>query len=66
MTFQTPPVSINGTPLDQRDAECLRAAVTSFHSEMSEDDALGNDAHGRAMAKAYRESMERILSLMLL
>lgn len=57
-------VIVNGCILTDAESECLRAAVTAFHMEMSEDDALGNDAHGRHMAMAYRTAMEKILTLM--
>ncbi|MDE1179488.1 hypothetical protein [Paraburkholderia sp.] len=59
-----PAVSINGEFITHGEVECLRAAVTSFHSEMSDDEALGADEHGRLMTKAYRLAMERVLSLM--
>jgi hypothetical protein len=59
-------VIVNGQVLTDAESECLRAAVTAFHSEMSEDDALGTDEHGRRMTLAYRGAMERILALILL
>jgi hypothetical protein len=58
-------VTVNGHALTDGESECLRAAVTAFHSEMSDDNALGGDEHGRLMTRAYRLSMERILALML-
>ena len=57
-------ITINGITLAPSEAECLFCAVTAFHSEMSDPLALGGDEHGRAMAKAYREGMARVLWLM--
>lgn len=59
-----PAVSINGEFITHGEVESLRAAVTAFHSEMSDPVALGDDEHGRFMAKHYRQHMERILRLM--
>lgn len=59
-----PAVSINGEYITHGEVESLRAAVTAFHSEMSDPLALGNDEHGRFMVKHYHQHMERILQLM--
>jgi hypothetical protein len=55
---------VNGQALTDAESESLRCAVTAFHSEMCEDDALGADEHGRFMTRAYRQHMERVLTLM--
>jgi hypothetical protein len=59
-----PAVSINREFITHGEVESLRAAVTAFHSEMSDPLALGDDEHGRFMTKHYRQHMERILRLM--
>jgi hypothetical protein len=59
-----PAVSIDGVFITHGEVESLRVAVTALYSEMSDPDALGADAHGRFMAKIYREHMGRILKLM--
>lgn len=59
-----PAVSINGEFITHGEVESLRCAVTALHSEMADPNALGNDEHGRFMARHYRQHMERILRLM--
>lgn len=59
-----PAVSINGEFITHGEVESLRAAVTAFHSEVSDPMHLGDDEHGRFMTRLYRENMERILTLM--
>lgn len=48
-------VVINGTRLSYAQSMTLRVGIGSFKSEMSRPDALGNDDHGRFMAKAYHD-----------
>jgi len=60
-----PNITINGKPLTSAQSMLVRVAVTSFHSEMQEPDALGNDEHGRAMVKGYRERAREVLDLLL-
>jgi len=58
-----PIITINGRPLTEAEVNTLRVAVTSFHSEMSDPLALGDDEHGRFMTSAYRVNAGSILWL---
>ena len=58
-----PPITINGTTLTQGQAMTLRVALTTFLMEMSEDDALGADESGKALARAYEDSGWSVLRL---
>lgn len=58
-------ITIRGTALTDGQAAALRVAVTSFHSEMADPDALGDDEPGRLLAKAYRECLTEVLNLLL-
>ena len=60
-----PDITIEGVRLSFGQAMALRVAATNFMSEMGEPDALGDDEHGRSMAKGYRERLSEVLTLMI-
>jgi hypothetical protein len=60
-----PDIIINGVRLNTAQAMTVRVALTSFGLEMNEPDALGDDEHGRAMSKLYRERAAEVVRLML-
>jgi hypothetical protein len=60
-----PEVTINGVKLTFAQSMTLRVAMCSFRSEMIEE-GLGNDEHGRRMAKSYAEKAEEIIAAMFL
>jgi hypothetical protein len=64
-TFNEPEIIINGMRLSSAQAMAVRVAVTSYHGEMSDPVALGDDDHGRAMTKAYRERLSEVLRQMI-
>ena len=56
-------IVINGVKLTFAQSMTLRVAMSSFRSEMSEEDALGNDGHGKFMAEAYAKRSDEIIEL---
>jgi len=56
-------IVINGVKLTFAQSMTLRVAMSSFRSEMSEEDALGNDEHGKFMAEAYAKRSDEIIEL---
>ena len=42
----------------------VRVAVTSFHNEMGDPKALGNDQTGRAITAGYRVNLSKVLGYM--
>lgn len=58
-----PTITINGHILTSAQVMAVRAAISSFYTEMGEPDALGDDEHGRAMAAAYRARLMEVLCL---
>lgn len=60
-----PDIIINGTPLTSAQAATVRVAISSLYMEMSEPNALGDDEHGQAMAKAYKARLVEVLALIL-
>jgi hypothetical protein len=60
-----PIITVNRQMLTVAQAMAVRVAITSFHTEMADQNALGDDDHGRAMAKAYRERLDEVLTIIL-
>lgn len=52
-----PAVLVNGVLLSRGQSMALRMAVSSALERMNEPNVLGEDEHGRAMAKAYRDHL---------
>jgi hypothetical protein len=59
-----PKITINGRELTEAQAMTIRVAVSAFLVEMSDDDALGGDQHGIAMARAYWERCTELVKMM--
>ena len=55
-----PHVVINGIALTEGQAMALRVAVSSYLAELADRNALGDDEHGRAIAKAYRARLMEV------
>lgn len=60
-----PSIIINGQKLTPAQAMAVRVAITSYHAEMHQPDALGDDEHGQAMAKAYAARLGEVLMIAL-
>ena len=58
-------IIINGMELTTAQAFTLRVAMMSFHNEMAEDGALGDDEGGKALASAYHARAGEIVALIL-
>ena len=58
-----PIITINSVRLTYAQEVAVRVAITSFHAEMAEPDALGDDEHGRAMTKTYRDRLSEVLAV---
>ena len=58
-------ITINDHRLTPAQSMVLRVAVTSFHSEMVNPHALGDDADGRELAALYAGRAYEILALIL-
>lgn len=56
-------VTVNGQRLSPTQSMTLRVALTGFHSQMTEPNALGDDLHGIGLASSYRQQSSEILSL---
>jgi hypothetical protein len=59
-----PKITINGQQLTDGQVVTLRVAIESFATDISEK-GLGNDTHGKAMARAYLERISEIRKLIL-
>jgi hypothetical protein len=60
-----PVITVNGQPLTIGQAMAVRVAVTDFHGQMQDPDALGTDEHGWRMVEAYKTRLDEVLKLML-
>jgi len=56
-------IIINGVRLTFAQSMTLRVAMCSFLSEMSEDNALGSDEHGKLMSDVYAKRSREIINL---
>ena len=65
MLHKEPCVQINGVQLSVGEAMSVRVAVNAFLRELQDDDALGEDEHGRAMTQLYRMALRKITLLMI-
>ena len=61
--FKEPAITINGTALTPAQAMTLRVALGSFYMSL-DIDGLGEDEHGKLMAKAYKAHSAAIYKLM--
>ena len=59
-----PQIYLNGFELTDAQSMAVRVAITRFHQEMGDADALGDDSHDRQMVKAYRERLNEVLIMM--
>lgn len=59
-----PVILINGRRLTDGQAMAVRVAITTFHQEMAEPDALGGDEHGKRMAEGYRDRLTEVLRML--
>lgn len=57
-------ITVNGHELRVGEAMTIRVALTDFLFELSDPNALGDDAHGRRMTAGYRDCAKSILRLM--
>lgn len=58
-TWQEPEITINGHVLNSAQAMAIRVAIENFDSELRTD-GLGEDDHGKQMAKLYRQRATEI------
>lgn len=58
-------VVIDGQKLTPAQSMALRVACTSYMSQMNEPAALGDDEHGRSMAKHYHRAMGEIVTMLI-
>lgn len=59
-----PHILLNGYELTAAQSMAVRVAITSFHMEMGDSDALGDDRQARELVKGYRERLTEVLKLM--
>lgn len=57
-------ITINGVDLAESHEMTLRVALSGLRAQMAEPNALGTDAHGRAMAKGYIKRCDEILQML--
>lgn len=58
-------VTINGQRLSEGQVMALRVAASIYWENMQDENALGDDEHGRRMVLAYRDRLAEILRLMI-
>jgi hypothetical protein len=58
-------IIIAGKPLTQGQSMAVRVAVTNMLTEMSDPNALGDDAAGRQMVEGYHARLTEVISLIL-
>lgn len=66
MLASEPDITINGIALTPSQSMTVRVAVTNFHMEMSEPDALGDDEVGRGITSGYKDRSTEVLRIMTL
>lgn len=59
-----PEITINGIQLNSAEAITIRVAVSSFLSNLKDENALGDDEHGKRMRKEYLKNLGIICLLM--
>jgi hypothetical protein len=57
------PMVVNGVLLTGAQAMAVRVAISSFKSDMLQPQALGDDEHGKFMARAYAERLGEVEKL---
>lgn len=60
--FKEPKITINGTQITDAMAMTIRVAVNSFAFDIS-NNGLGEDEHGKEMAKLYLKRVDEINDL---
>lgn len=60
-----PVITINGHLLNDAQAMTLRVAVQGFLFDLVDDNALGDDEHGKAMVSLYRQRLDEINNMIL-
>jgi len=58
-TSREPIIVVNGILLPTSEAMTIRVALESFYCRLTPG-SLGNDEHGTAMVRLYKESIEQI------
>ena len=59
-----PLITIESTHLTTAQAMTVRVAIEDFAMSLSDEDALGDDEHGREMRKAYLQNIGTIRKAM--
>jgi hypothetical protein len=59
-----PLITIESTHLTTAQAMTVRVAIEDFAMSLAEEDALGDDGHGRAMRTAYLQNIDAIRKAM--
>lgn len=65
MSEREPAITINGVSLSVGQSMAVRVAVSAFHADMCGDTPLGDDGHGRAMQRHYRERLDEVIEIMI-
>ncbi len=64
-THSEPTIIVNGHLLDRGQSMTIRVALNSFIQDLNASECpLGNDEHGRAMTKLYKERIAQIFQMM--
>jgi len=63
MAFTEPTIVVNGVHLTDAQAMAVRVAITSYHAEMSDETACGDDDQGRLMTRAYHDRLSEVLNI---
>lgn len=58
-----PTITMNGVKLTQPQAMMIRCAIENFSHDLMSN-GLGNDEHGKTMAKLYMQRIEEVRKVM--
>lgn len=59
-----PIIHINGQQLSPGQAATIRVALHHFNDDLSRENPLGSDEHGKEMTRLYEENINSVLALM--
>ena len=59
-------ITINGRELSEAQSLAVRVACLNFQSAMMEPYALGGDEAGKDMARAYRDRMSEVITIIMM
>ena len=59
-------ITINGRVLNEAQSLAVRVACCHLQAQMTEDGALGGDETGKEIARAYRDRMSEVITMIMM